>query len=84
MAGMLVLSRKIGGSIVIDDDIEITVLEIRQGQVKLGIVAPRARSVHRLEVWRRIVLERRRAADARGAARPDHRPPSERRGGEAA
>ena len=84
MAGKLVLSRKIGDSIIIGDDIEITVLEIRSGQVKLHIVAPPSIPVHRLEVWRRVVLERRRAAGARGADLPDARPPHERSDGEAA
>lgn len=84
MGGALVLGRKIGESVMIGDDIEVTVVEIRSGQVKLRIVARREVPVHRLEVWRRVVLERRRASQARGGELPDHRPPSERRSGEAA
>jgi len=84
MAGMLVLSRKIGDSIMVGDDVEITVLEIRSGQVKLGILAPRGVPVHRLEIWRRIITERQSEARSRGAAPPDPRSPHERDRGEAA
>ena len=47
---MLILGRKCEETIVINDDIEVTVLEIRGGQVKLGIRAPRSIPVHRAEV----------------------------------
>ena len=47
---MLVLTRKAGESIVLGDDIVVTVLEIRGGQVRLGVEAPRDISVHRSEV----------------------------------
>ena len=48
---MLVLSRKKNESIVIDDKITITVVEIRGDQVRLGIVAPKEVPVHRQEVF---------------------------------
>jgi carbon storage regulator len=48
---MLVLTRKSNQSIVIGDDIIITVLEVRGDQIRLGITAPRDVSVHREEVW---------------------------------
>jgi carbon storage regulator len=54
---MLVLSRKIGQSIVIDDDIVITVLDAGNGRVALGIQAPRERPVHRMEVYQAIQAE---------------------------
>lgn len=47
---MLVLTRKAGESIVIGDDVVITVLEIKGGQVRLGVEAPREVTVHRMEV----------------------------------
>jgi carbon storage regulator len=47
---MLVLTRKVGESIVIADDIVVTVLEIRGGQVRLGVEAPKDVSIHRSEV----------------------------------
>lgn len=59
---MLVLSRKLNESIVIGDNIEIMVLEIRDNFVKLGIKAPRDVSVHRLEVHEEILRENQRAS----------------------
>ncbi len=51
---MLVLTRRAGESIMIDDEIELKVLKIRGSQVHLGIEAPRRAAVHRKEVWLRI------------------------------
>ena len=54
---MLVLSRKAEESMYIGDDIKITDLDIRGGQVRIGITAPRDIRVHREEVYNRIVHE---------------------------
>ncbi|MBC7476263.1 MAG: carbon storage regulator CsrA [Candidatus Sericytochromatia bacterium] len=51
---MLVLSRKSNESLMIGDNIEIVILEIKEGNVKLGIKAPREISVHRNEVYNEI------------------------------
>ena len=51
---MLVLTRRAGESIMIDNEIELKVLKIRGSQVHLGIEAPKRSSVHRKEVWLRI------------------------------
>ena len=51
---MLVLSRRTDESMFIGDDIKITVLDIRGGQVRLGITAPESVKVHREEVYQRI------------------------------
>jgi len=51
---MLVLSRRRGESVVVDDDIEITIVDIRGNKVRLGINAPRNVSVHRKEVYEAI------------------------------
>jgi carbon storage regulator len=48
---MLTLTRKVGESIKIGDDIEIVVKEIRRNQVRIGIVAPRDVPVYRTEVY---------------------------------
>ena len=54
---MLVLSRKAEESMFIGDDIKITVLDIRGGQVRIGITAPQDIKTHREEVYDRIAHE---------------------------
>jgi carbon storage regulator len=57
MEKMLILSRKVGESIIIgsgNDKVVLTVLEVRGGQIKLGISAPRELSVHREEIYQKI------------------------------
>ena len=51
---MLIITRKLGEKITIDDDTVVTLLEIRDNQVRLGIDAPRHISIHRQEVYDRI------------------------------
>jgi len=59
---MLVLTRKLGESIAIGDEIRITVASIEGGQVRIGVDAPREIAVHRQEVYERIQEANRRAA----------------------
>lgn len=58
---MLVLTRKKAEVIQIGDDIAITIIEIRGDKVRIGIEAPSTMSVHRLEVYQKIVAERARS-----------------------
>ena len=51
---MLVLSRAIGKAIIINDNVEISVLEVQGNSVRLGINAPKDIPVHREEIYRRI------------------------------
>ena len=62
---MLVLSRQRDQSIMIGDDIDITVVDIRGDKVRLGINAPREVSVHRKEVYDAIRRENRAAAQVK-------------------
>ncbi len=62
---MLVLTRKVHQSIVIGDEIEVVVLEVRGEQVRLGIKAPKNVTVHRKEIYEQIVDENKGAADVR-------------------
>lgn len=59
---MLALSRKINESIVIGNDIEITILEIKGEQVKLGIAAPKSVPVYRKELYVQIQESNKEAA----------------------
>jgi carbon storage regulator len=59
---MLVLSRRLGENIRIGDDIKVIVLDVRGGQVKLGIEAPTCVQVHRQEIYQRIQEANRQAA----------------------
>lgn len=55
---MLILTRRVGETLVIGDDITITVLGIKGHQVRLGINAPKNVSVHREEIFQRIQQEK--------------------------
>ena len=55
---MLILTRRVGESIVIGDDISISVLGVKGSQVRLGIDAPKDVSVHREEIYQRIQEEK--------------------------
>ena len=59
---MLVLTRKTNESIMIGDDVEIKVLDVKENQVKLGIVAPQDVAVHRREIYLAIHAENAEAA----------------------
>ena len=61
---MLVLSRQRDETIMIGDDVEITVVDIRGDKVRLGIHAPRTIQVHRKEVYEAIQRENTAAANA--------------------
>lgn len=58
---MLVLTRRIGESIVIADDIIITVLGINGSQTRIGVKAPKNISVHRTEIYEKIQQEKQKA-----------------------
>lgn len=55
---MLILTRRVGEAIIINDDIEIVALSIKGHQVRIGINAPKEVSVHREEIYQRIQQEK--------------------------
>ncbi len=58
---MLVLTRKAGEGIIIGDNIKITVVEVKGGNIRIGIEAPPEMKIHRQEVYDRIIQENKEA-----------------------
>jgi carbon storage regulator len=67
---MLVLSRQRDESIMIGDDVEITIVDVRGDKVRLGITAPKSVAVHRREIYDAIQREKAEKAQADGQAAP--------------
>lgn len=63
---MLVLSRKREEGIIIDGDIEIKVIEIEDGRVRLGITAPKSKEIVRMELYNRVQAENKAAVGKKG------------------
>ncbi len=61
---MLILTRRVGETLVIGDDVTVTVLGIKGNQVRIGVNAPKDVSVHREEIYDRIQREKGGAAVA--------------------
>ncbi|MGB2990171.1 MAG: carbon storage regulator CsrA [Candidatus Zixiibacteriota bacterium] len=61
---MLILTRKLGESVTIGDDIKITILGVRGRQVRVGIIAPHKVAIHREEIYFKIQEENKRAVDS--------------------
>ncbi|MDX1605645.1 MAG: carbon storage regulator CsrA [Candidatus Competibacterales bacterium] len=55
---MLILTRRVGETLMIGDDVQVTVLAVKGHQIRLGIQAPRDVPVHREEIYRRIQAEK--------------------------
>ena len=68
---MLVLTRKLGESIAIDDHIKIVVVQIKGKQVRLGIQAPKETKIHREEVYMAIQEQNKEAISASPASLQD-------------
>lgn len=55
---MLILTRRVGETVMIGDDVRATILDVKGKQIRLGIIAPREIPVHREEIYRRIQIEK--------------------------
>lgn len=67
---MLILTRRVGETLMIGDDITVTVLGIKGNQVRVGVNAPREVAVHREEIYERIQKERNGDPEVRPPPRP--------------
>ena len=71
---MLILTRRVGESLMIGDEINVTVLGIRGNQVRIGVNAPKEVAVHREEIYERIKQEQTGAAPETAAPSPESGP----------
>ena len=55
---MLILTRRVGETLMIGDDVTMTVLGVKGNQIRIGVNAPKDVSVHRLEIYQRIQAEK--------------------------
>jgi carbon storage regulator len=67
---MLILTRRVGETLMIGDEVTVTVLGVKGNQVRIGVNAPRDVAVHREEIYERIKRERAEQASESGAG-PD-------------
>lgn len=72
---MLYLTRKVGESVIINDDIEVTVVDIRGRSIKLGFTFPQGASVLRRELYEKIQQENLEAAQAGASFLTDAKQP---------
>ncbi|MGI9329537.1 MAG: carbon storage regulator CsrA [Gammaproteobacteria bacterium] len=64
---MLILTRRVGETVIIGNDVDVTVLGVKGNQVRLGVKAPKDIAVHREEIYQRICQEQQ---NGNGAADP--------------
>ena len=67
---MLILTRRVGESLVIGDNVNVTVLGVKGNQVRIGVDAPRDVAVHREEIYQRIQQEQADLDSAKSAEPP--------------
>ena len=71
---MLVLSRRKDESIMIGDDVEIVIVDVRGDKVRLGITAPKSIPVHRMEIYEAIQREKRQEQEKKAQKQPEKQP----------
>ncbi len=64
---MLILTRRVGETLMIGDEVSVTVLGVKGNQVRIGVNAPREVSVHREEIYERIKQEKQQGGGEEGS-----------------
>lgn len=67
---MLILTRRVGETVMIGNDVTVTVLGVKGNQVRIGINAPKSVAVHREEIYERIQREQQGQMDPSSHSRP--------------
>jgi carbon storage regulator len=76
---MLILTRRVGETLIIGDDVIVTVLGIKGNQVRIGINAPKDVSVHREEIYQRIQQEKNAVPAAAAPKEKETKPKKEKK-----
>ncbi len=79
---MLVLTRKVGETIAIDDHIKITIVQIKGKQVRVGIEAPKETKIHREEIYQAIQTQNKEATQSVAKVVPRFKPTEKKTGTE--
>jgi carbon storage regulator len=79
---MLVLTRKVGETIAIDDHIKITIVQIKGKQVRVGIEAPKETKIHREEIYQAIQTQNKEATQSVAKIVPRLKPAEKKTGTE--
>lgn len=69
---MLILTRRVGETLMIGDEVTVTVLGVKGNQVRIGINAPKTVAVHREEIYQRIKGENEPDGSVGGSSNSDH------------
>jgi carbon storage regulator len=72
MKSMLILTRRFGETVMIGDEVTITILGASRSQVRVGINAPKSVAVHREEIYKRIKRERERGREDKPEQMPEY------------